>query len=396
MTHRERLLAALRHQEPDRIPIDLGGCGTTGIVLEAHRKLCHHLGIQLEAPPPFLARRFDTVVPDERLMVRLEVDARPLSLSAPDRQPEHTPSDNVLIDEWGVRWERRQGAHYIAVHGPLQDLSEPDQMSLKHLTVPDASDPGRYRRFRERAQALHEGTDYAVVFSAGPGPVHVGQWVRGYAEWLQDLHLNRSFVLGLAERATDFWTATTRRALEEAAEFIDVVMFGDDLGTQASSVLRPQMYRELILPFHRQMVETVRRFGKPVLHHSCGSIYALIPDLIEIGVDALNPVQVSARNMEPERLKREFGRDITFWGAIDTQRVLPQGGREEVRSEVRRRIDELGHGGGYVLSAVHNIQPDVPPQNIVTMFEEALAYSGTRSVAEVRDGQPRPSAQKST
>ncbi len=361
--------------------MDLGGCGTTGIVLEAHQKLCEHLGIQLDAPPPFLARRFDTVLPDERLMVRLEVDARPLTLSAPDAQPEHAASGNVLIDEWGVRWERREGAHYIAVHGPLQELSEPDEMSLKRLAVPDAADPGRYRRFRERAQALHEGTDYAVVYSAGPGPVHVGQWVRGYAEWLQDLHVNRSFVLGLSERATDFWTATTRRALEEAGEFIDIVMFGDDLGTQTSSVVRPQMYRDLILPFHRSMVETARRFGKPVLHHSCGSIYSLIPDLIEIGVDALNPVQVTARNMEPERLKREFGRDMAFWGAIDTQHVLPQGGREQVRSEVRRRIGELGKDGGYVLGAVHNIQPDVPPENIVTMYEEALAYSESRIAA---------------
>ena len=373
-------MAALRHRESDRVPVDVGGCATTGIVASCHARLCRYLGIELEGDRPFFARRFDVVVPDDRLLERLGVDCRCINLAGPDSNPEHVESGgSVLIDEFGVRWERPPEAHYIAVEGPFQRIGDPGPADLAKFRWPDAADPGRYRTLRERAAALHQNTPYAVVYSAGAGPVHTGQWMRGYAEWLEDLYDRPSFLIEMSERAASFWMEATRRALEEAGEFIDVVMLGDDLGTQTTPVMRPEMYRQLIKPIHRKMVETVKSFGKPLLYHTCGCVYPLIPDFIEIGIDALNPVQVSARNMEPQRLKREFGREMAFWGAIDTQHILPRGTPADVRGEVRRRIDEFGKDGGYVVAAVHNLQPDVPPENIVAMVEAVIEYGASGS-----------------
>jgi uroporphyrinogen decarboxylase len=207
----------------------------------------------------------------------------------------------------------------------------------------------------------------------GTGVVHLCQFVRGYGAWLEDLLVRSAFAEGLMDRGVDFWASVATRALAEAGEFIDAVYFGDDIGTQNAPLFRPELYRRVIKPRHKRMVEAVKRYGKPVLYHSCGSIYRLLPDLIEVGIDALNPVQVSAAEMDTKRLKQEFGRDLTFWGGIDTHRVLPLGTPEEVREEVKRRIGDLAEGGGYVLCAVHNIQPEVPAENVVAMYEAALA-----------------------
>jgi len=166
----------------------------------------------------------------------------------------------------------------------------------------------------------------------------------------------------------------TERALETVGDLVDLTMFGDDLGTQQGPVMSPALYRRLIKPTHARMVQVIKKFRKPVLLHSCGSVAAFIPDLIEIGIDALHPVQVTARDMDTAHLKREFGRDMAFWGGIDTHRVLPRGTTAEVREEVRKRIADLAPGGGYVLGAVHNIQAEVPVENILAMVEAAKEF----------------------
>ena len=172
----------------------------------------------------------------------------------------------------------------------------------------------------------------------------------------------------------DFWTRGAERALYEAGEFIDVVAIVEDLRTQQGPLLRPEVYRRMIKPHHRIMMGAVKRHGKRLFLHSCGSVTAFIPDFIEMGVDALNPVQVSAAHMDTKKLKREYGRDLSFWGAVDTGRVLPHGTPADVRDEVKRRIDDLAADGGYVLAVVHNIQADVPPQNVAAMYDAALEY----------------------
>jgi uroporphyrinogen decarboxylase len=213
-----------------------------------------------------------------------------------------------------------------------------------------------------------------VILNLSIGPVHQCQYVRGYGTWLEDLLLRPVFAEALLDRVTDIMIQVANRALEEAGAYVDLVMYGDDIATQNATLFRPDLYRRMIKPRHKAMANTIKRHGKPIVYHSCGSVYALIPDLIEVGIDALNPVQVSAADMATDRLKREYGRELTFWGGIDTHRVLPTGTPGEVREEVKRRIDDLRDNGGYVLCAVHNIQPEVPPENIVAMYEAALEY----------------------
>jgi uroporphyrinogen decarboxylase len=177
----------------------------------------------------------------------------------------------------------------------------------------------------------------------------------------------------------DIWIKIAENALDATDDNVDVVAWGDDIAIQDTTLISPKTYRDLIKPRHRRMVQAVKSRSNAKIHyHSCGSVYAIIEDLIEVGIDALNPIQVSANKMDPATLKQEFGDRLAFWGGIDTQRVLPYGSPPEVRKEVRKTIDCLGRGGGYVLAGVHNIQADVPPENIVAMFDEGRNYSTYR------------------
>ncbi len=372
MTHRERILAALSHKEPDRLPRDLGSSLATTMTIKAHERLRAYLGLPSEPPPATFAARSSTVIPDDAILRRFDVDARPLLLGSPDGRPDRRLSQDAFADEWGVTWTRPEDGHFITTDGPFYHLEEPALQDLERASWPDPDDPGRYRGLRERARALHEGTDYAVVLTLGVGPVHQCQFLRGYGEWLEDLLVNPAFAEGLLDRVVEPWIRVADRALREAGEYVDVVMYGDDIGTQGGPLVRPELYRRVIKPRHRRMADAVKRHGKPILYHSCGSVYAFIPDLIDIGIDALNPVQVTAADMDTRRLKQQFGADLAFWGGINTQKVLPFGTPQDVREEVRRRIEDLADGGGYVLCAVHNIQPEVPPGNVVAMYDAAL------------------------
>ncbi|MFQ5830806.1 MAG: uroporphyrinogen decarboxylase family protein [Candidatus Methylomirabilia bacterium] len=374
MTHRERILATLSHKTPDRLPRDLGSTLATTMTAQAHARMRTHLGLPSEPPPATFATRSSTVIPDAAILHRFDADARPLVLGSPDGRPERELSRHALVDEWGVTWTRPEGAHYISTDGPFYHLDEPTVGDLDRVVWPDPADPGRYRGLRERASELHQKTDYAVVLNLGVGPVHQCQFVRGYGEWLEDLLINPAFAEALMDRVVELWIQITDRALGEAGEHVDLVIYGDDVGTQKACLIQPELYRRVIKPRHKRMADTVKRHGKPILFHTCGSVYALIPDLIEVGIDALNPIQVSAAEMDAKRLKREFGRELAFWGGVDTQTVLPLGTPQGVREEVQRRIEDLADGGGYVLSAVHNIQPEVPPENVVAMYEAALEY----------------------
>ena len=371
MTHRERVLTTLKRQVPDRVPVDLGGTLASTINIHAYRRLMAHLGFGADPPVAYLSRRSNSVLPDERLLSHLDVDCRAVILDNPDVNPERVLPDGSLYDEWGITWKHvGEGQHFINSDGPFYN-QEPDPALVDKFAWPDPLDPGRFRTLHKQAETHRANTDAAIILVLGVGAVHQIQFMRGYADSLEDLIVAPDFVRAFMDRYVDFWVRVTERALREVGDLVDVVMFGDDLGTQQGPVLSPALYRRLIKPSHVRMVQTVKRFNKPLLLHSCGSVAAFIPDFIEAGVDALHPVQVSAKDMDSARLKREYGRDITFWGGIDTQRVLPSGTVGEVREEVRRRIADLGPGGGYVLGAVHNVQAEVPVENVLAMVEAA-------------------------
>ena len=255
-------------------------------------------------------------------------------------------------------------------------IDEPEPADLDRIEWPDPLDPGRYRGLREAAKQLHESSDRAVILVGWLGPVHATQFLRGYVEWLEDVLLRPKFFEAMIERTADMWVEGTTRALEECGDYIDVVMYGDDIGMQRGPVIRPELYRKYIKPHHKRIAAAAKSTGKPLLFHTCGAVAKLIPDLIDVGINALNPVQVACTGMETDTLKREFGKDLAFWGAIDTQRVLPRGTPAEVREEVRRRIGDLNHDGGYVVAPVHNLQADVPPENIIALYEAAREFGG--------------------
>jgi len=376
VTSRERVLAAIGRREPDRVPLDLGGTTASTLTLGAYRAFRRHLGIADEIAPEFVSYRAATVFPDDEVFARFSLDVRLVVTGTPAASPERPLASGEIVDSWGVTWTKPGDGHYIPTRGPLQHLDDAGPEHLGLVAWPDAADPGWVAGLRERARAQRGKGDPAVVLAFPTGPVHLAQFLRGYSGWLEDVAARPAFAAALMERIVEVWMSIAERALREAGDLIDVAMFSDDICTQRGPLVRPEAYRRLIKPLHRRMIEAIKRHGKPVLYHCCGSTVALIPDFIEMGADALNPVQVAAAGMDTRMLKREFGREIAFWGGIDTQHVLPRGTVAEVREEVRRRIGDLAAGGGYVLAPVHNVQDDVPPENVVAMLEAGREWGG--------------------
>jgi uroporphyrinogen decarboxylase len=229
---------------------------------------------------------------------------------------------------------------------------------------------------RRQAKRLSETTDFAIMAGFGGNLLEWGQFLCRNDQFLMDLVENPRKSEALLDRLTEMHLENLEKLLDAVEGHVQIIQMGDDLGTQLAPQISPQMYRRFFKPRHQLIFERVRRrSGIHVFLHSCGAIAPLLPDLIEIGVEIINPVQTSARGMEPEKLKREFGRELTFWGGgCDTQRVLPYGTEREIDGHVRRRFEILAPGGGFVFSQVHNILPNVPPRNIVAMIEAARTF----------------------
>jgi len=373
MTHRERLLAAVDRQETDRPPIDFGGTLATTIVPSTYDKLKNYLGETHETAIGW--KRQQLVLPSESILRRFDVDTRPLKLGNYDKGEARTLSSQQMVDHWGTTWSKEAGGHYLNIDGPFYH-TEADPELVHTYSWPNPDDPGLYRNLKRNAEQLHNSTDYAVVLDLGIGIVTRAQFVRGFVEFLMDMTIHSEFAKTLLEKLGDIWIRIARNALQEVGHLVDVVFWGDDYGMQQAPMFRPQHFTDFVKPVNQRMVGAVKEFSEArVLLHSCGSIAPMIPDMIDMGIDALNPVQVSAENMDPAFLKTVFGDRLAFWGGIDTQDILPFKTPAEVRDYVQFIIQTLGKGGGYVLSTVHNIQDQVPPENVVAMFEAGLLNS---------------------
>lgn len=370
MTSRERMLTALRHQEADRVPIDLGG-GTTGIEVEAYDRLKPLLGFQGQT------RTFvrDHVEIDEPILQRFGVDTRYVRVGPPRGYRLQLDPDNSYVDIWGTRWRKPVSSlYYDMVEFPIKDATMDD---LRRYRWPDPHDPGRTDGLRERARRLAEETDHAVVLDVtGFGVFEQGWALRGFENFLADLIAEPEFAEALIQGVADYQIALYDHVLAEVGPYVQVVMVAEDLGTQTAPMVSPKTYRRMIKPAQKRVWQFIKsRTDAQLFLHSCGSVRAFIPDLIEIGVDILNPVQVAATGMDPKELKAEFGKDLTFWGGgCDTQKVLTFGTPDEVEAEVRQRIAELAPGGGFVFNQIHNVQPQVPAENILRMLDTALEY----------------------
>jgi len=371
VTSRERLRKAVRRIEPDRVPLDLGG-GATGIEYLPYKELLSFYGLEDKEIICFVR---DHAEPNEELLQKLSVDTRYMRIKPPAGYTRDILNDNSYYDEWGVRWRKPPSSYY------WDPVAHPFSGALSVSSVqaypwPDVRDKSRTEGLREKARLLCKKTPYALVADAPlNGVFETCLLLRGYQAFLEDLIMNRKFALNLLEKVTELLIGLFDIYLDAVGEYVDVVMTTDDLGTQQSLLLSPSMYRELIKPFQKELNAAIKRkTGAALFLHSCGAVKPLIPDLIEIGVDILNPIQPAAANMDTAALKAEFGKDITFWGAVDTQTVLDRGSSKAVALEVKRRIRDLSPGGGYVICASHNIQPGVRPQNIDALYRAALQY----------------------
>ncbi len=373
LTSRQRVLAALDHQEPDRVPLFIGTSGATTVLGPGYEKLKAYLGIP-DAPTRWFSKPLQYAWMDEEVLVRLGSDARPIAPGPTESAFRQEISANCLIDDWGVTWRRAPGSLYFEMaDAPLRKAGVDD---LERYAWPNLTPPDRFAGLAERAKAIQEA-GYATVLLSGITLFEQASLLRGLDVLLMDMAGDEEFFSALLGKIKSMAVACAAELLRHVGPFVDVIVTGDDLGMKGGPMMSPQAYRRLIKPHEAELLDVIHKnTPAKVFFHSCGNIYRLLGDLAEIGVDLLNPVQVSAGEMgDTARLKREFGDRLSFCGGIDTQRVMPRGTPEEVRAEVRRRIEDLAPGGGYVAAAVHCLQPDVPPENIVAMCD-AVAIEG--------------------
>jgi len=379
MTPRERILAALNHQESDRVPIDLGSSIVTSCTKAAYEPLREHLGLPDE----------EVVVYDEiqqlpyigeDVLQRFGVDTRMVQLP-----PAHVKGVEIIddgeywamYDRWGARMQmpKDKPLYYDWVEFPIK---EPTLEALEAYRWPEPDSPELIAGLRERAEHLRATTDYALVGSGviGGGIFEQSCRIMGMQEFMMGMLTAPQFSEALVDGIVETYIEAVDRYLAQVGEYIDVFTFWDDVATQQGWMISPQSYIDVIKPRQKKLFAAIKeRADVKIFYHGCGAVYELIPHLIEIGVDIINPVQVNAEGMDSARLKAAYGDDIVFWGGgVDTQKVLPFGTPDEVRDEVKRRIDDFAPGGGFVFATVHNIQAYVPPENIEAAYDTALTY----------------------
>ncbi len=340
-----------------------------------YRRLMAHFGLQVD-PATRFNHRGEVVPFDERLLQRLGVDFRRVRLQEPSRSLERMNPNGSYSDEWGVTWVK-EGPYWSPIGNPLASATLED---LESYPWPDPLEEGRFASVREEAQRLAQETDYAVV-AAQPVPAYgvfmTSTFLRGMAQFMIDLAVDREFANRLMERVLQFHLAIYDRFLSLVGDHVQIVVTSDDLGTQRSMLMSPAMYREMIKPMEGRLFSLIKQKTRAtIFYHSCGSITPVIPDLIEIGVQILNPVQPLAEGMESARLKEAFGDRLVFHGGIDQQQCMTGGNPEDVMREVKHRARVFGRGGGYILAVVHNIMPDVPVENVLALFEAARSHGG--------------------
>jgi uroporphyrinogen decarboxylase len=360
LPYRERFTLTLARREVDRPPMDLDATDMTGID-GGPARLAPALGLDVGGMTAEQAR--------ESVRRALDVDVRDVGcILEPSGPVARRLSDTEKVDCWGITY-RFNGHHFEAVGRPLEGAGI-DELGRYPWPDPGRLDPAQIRGFADRARRYRDETPY-VVCARHPyyGVLELGCWMCGFDDFLCRLAGDQEFV----RRFFDIILAYQRRVDEvyygAVGPYIHFTTSGDDFGSQTGPLLSPVMFRELVIPYFRERIRHIRSFTDAAFfHHSCGAIRPLIPDLIEAGVDILNPLQPHAAGMEPEGLKRDFGARLTFYGGIDTQRLLPRGTPEEVAAETQRVAGILGRRGGYVLSAAHHLQEDVPARNIVAMY----------------------------
>ncbi len=412
MTSRERVLAAIEHRQPDRVPVDLGATPSSGISATAYGNLKRHVGIttghtrlydvvqQLAQPEDSVLNRFGIDVLDvgrtfntrdqdwyDTRLADGQVAQYPVWFH-PERQPDgsfiarhrdgtdiaHMPAGGSFYDQ----------SYFPYVDGYPADFSGLDKemgkilwAALVHSPWDHAGDPGFWATLRERALALRASSDRALMIVCGCNLFEWGTFLRRMDNFLMDIYAEPEQVEALLDALMERHLGTLAKVCEAVGDVCDILRFGDDLGMDSGPFMSPAIYRQLFKPRHTRLCAYVHQHSRmKTFLHSCGSLHELMPDLIEAGYDVINPVQTTCRDMEPEKLKRDFGKDICFWGGgCDTRTILNRATPAQVRAHVLERLEILAPGGGFVFNTVHNILPEVPPANIVAMYEAVVEFN---------------------
>jgi len=395
MNSRQRVICAINHRQPDRVPIDLGGTRQSGIAASTYHRLKQRLGIDTptrvydvyqmlaEIDRPMLERFGADVIGLNRPIVAFGIrnenwkpwtlfDGTPVEVPGPF-EPETQPDGSLLLrhDDGSPLARMPKGGFYFdrvdkypgAVH------ADPERLELPLLSTEECD------HLRDQAEAYRQNTDLAIIAAMGPPhELFFGLGTGDFQAWMVTLATEPDYVHALNERLTEAWLENLRRFSDAVGDRVQILQFNDDLGTQDAPFLSLAMFRELIFPYYKRGLDWVHEHTEmKVFMHNDGAIFDFVPTLIEMGVDILNPVQTTARGMDPVKLKQQFGDRLVFWGgSCDCQGTLAFGTPEEVAREVEQSIRILAPGGGYVLASVHNIQAAVPPENVIALFETAL------------------------
>jgi len=415
MSSRDRIRAAIRHEETDRVPIDLGATPSSGISAIAYRKLTGYLGLEDSR-----TRIYDVVQylaqPEDAVVERFGVDVLDVGRSfntadedwhdieMPDGEPAQYPRWFRPVRHDDGSWNAHhpdgtriatmpQGAQFFdqtcfpwidgypegrkAMNDALDEAMDHVLWShLVHSPWDHAGDPGFWDTLRRRTEELRSSTDKALMIVCGCNLFEWGTFLRRMDNFLMDLYTDQGNVAVLMELLMERHMATLERVCDSVGDMVDILRFGDDLGMDSGPFMGLDVYKELFEQHRTRLCRYVHdHSGMATFLHSCGSMSQYIPSLIESGMDIVNPVQTNCRDMDPAWLKAEFGRDIVFWGGgVDPREILNRGTPQEVRDDVRRRLEIFTPGGGYVFNTIHNVLGEVPPENVVAAFDAAREF----------------------
>jgi len=372
MDRRQNFRDTLAFKEPAQLVLDFGGNPLSAMDGDSELKLLRYLGFSTESYDSSRLR-FGTIRRmDERIQNHFDTDTRSVgTILFPSDSHYKVLSDDLYTDEWGIT-RRFVGSYWEIVESPLKGTTA-DDLKTYRFPDPDSVDDGEIARHAERAKYLWENTD-KIICAEHPvfGIFELGCWMCGFEDFLEKMAIEPEFVHLFFSRVLEYQKRVIARYYGALGGYAHYTSSGDDFATQTGPFFSPDMFREFIAPYLSERIRYTKQFtGAAFLHHSCGSIFRLIDEIIGCGVDILNPIQPKARDMSPAGLKKHYGSKIVFHGGIDTQELLPYGSHEQIEREVSESIRILSAGGGYIFAAAHNIQPDVEPERIEVMLRAA-------------------------
>lgn len=389
-THRERVITALNHKVPDRIPRDLGD-NVCSMMKGSYKSLKTYLNLE-ECSYERINPEWDIVQEfDEKILELFDIDFRRVSLKGSSKYTRAISKDGIWVDEMGYK-RKFTGMYGEIIDHPFRHAESVSD--IRNYNFYDAYDPSRIEGLEERCKFLFFNTDYAIATDLFiNGLVEAGLLMRGFDRFPIDLIYNKKMVHALFDKIRDYTIKLLDVFLNIVGPYIQIVELTDDWAMQNNVFFSPELYKKMVLPYYKEIIDFVKsKTEAKIFHHSCGSIIKIVNILIEAGIDIINPLQPTALGMDTTYLKDKFGGDLVFHGGVDEVKILPFGNTNDVENEVKRRIAIYGEDGGYIICASHCIQPDVPPENVVALYNSAEKwgkYPLSDEITKIRKNIPK-------